>query len=72
MRVDVTKVWSKWQSDLFRNQANIEKEALTLYKTNPEQAHILLTNYSNKWSGKIFNKAWKLGDDLWTKYDELF
>jgi len=72
MRVDVTKVWSKWQSELFRNQDSIEKKALTLYKTNPEQAHILLTNYSNKWSDKIFKKAWKLGDDLWTKYDELF
>ncbi len=72
MRVDVTKVWSKWQTELFANQARIEKEALALHKSNPEQASKFLTNYSNKWSDKIFKKAWKLGDDLWTKYDELF
>ena len=28
--------------------------------------------YTNKWGEHVVSTAWKLGDHLWTKYDELF
>ena len=31
-----------------------------------------VTTYTNDWGNKVVNKAWKLGDFLWTKYDEKF
>jgi len=31
-----------------------------------------LTNYTDEWGNKVVNKAWKLGDFIWTKYDEKF
>ena len=72
MRHDVDAVWNPMQAELFNQQADIEKEALALYKKDPEKARKFLTNYSIKWGDKVVNEAWKLGDLLWTKYDELF
>ena len=31
-----------------------------------------LTKYTMTWGEKVVDKAWKLGDFLWTKYDEKF
>jgi len=31
-----------------------------------------LTGYTNKWGTRVVDKAWELGDFMWTKYDELF
>jgi dipeptidase len=73
MRHDVNAVWEPWQNELFRNQAIIEQQALSLYKPGKTEKTIsLLTNYTNEWGNKVVKKAWELGDFLWTKYDELF
>jgi len=72
MRHDVDAVWDPMQAEMFGNQAEIEKEALKIYKENPEKARAFLTEYSNKWGKKVVKEAWMLGDYLWTKYDELF
>ncbi len=37
-----------------------------------KEAIDLLTIYTYMWGDKVVKKAWDLGDDLWTKYDELF
>jgi hypothetical protein len=65
-------VWDPWQVELFSNQIEIEKKALELYKNNPDQAIEFLTEYLNSWGTKVVEKAWQLGDDIWTKYDEKF
>jgi hypothetical protein len=31
-----------------------------------------LTDYTQLWGNKVVDRAWKLGDELWTKYDEKF
>jgi len=31
-----------------------------------------LTGYGIFWGNKVVEKAWELGDLLWTKYDEKF
>jgi dipeptidase len=72
MRHDVREVWDPWQIELFSNQSDIEKEALDLYKKNPQEASKFLTKYFNHWGNKVVERAWQLGDEIWTKYDEQF
>jgi len=31
-----------------------------------------LTRYTEKWGNRVVSEAWRLGDFLWTKYDEKF
>ncbi len=72
MRYDVEDVWKPMQKELFSNQAGVEEEALKLYKKKPENAVTFLSDYTMKWGDQVVFTAWKLGDYLWTKYDELF
>ena len=72
MRYDVDALWLPIQGELFERQEMIEKEALRLYQQDPSEAIIYLTNYTHRWGTEVVEKAWKLGDFLWTKYDELF
>jgi hypothetical protein len=43
-----------------------------MYKQDPEKARAFLTGYTGQWGSYVIDKAWKLGDYLWTKYDEKF
>ena len=70
MRHDVDAVWIPWQSELFEKQASIEEQALAM-KSKKKRIDFL-TNYTNDWGNKVVDKAWELGDFLWTKYDEKF
>lgn len=72
MRHDVDALWVPMQQELFTNQVTFEKEALGLYKISPEKCSKHLTNYTEEWGNKVVDEAWKLGDKLWTKYDEKF
>jgi len=72
MRHDVSEVWYPWQALLFEDQTRIEAQALELYRQNPDKAAAYLTEYGIDWGNKVVEKAWELGDLLWTKYDELF
>jgi dipeptidase len=73
MRHDVDAAWGPWQEELLENQQVIEAEAMELYqKDRPENTIELLTGYTNQWGHRVVEKAWELGDFLWTKYDELF
>ncbi|MFW5705641.1 MAG: C69 family dipeptidase, partial [Bacteroidota bacterium] len=73
MRQDVDAVWIPWQKQLFDQQKDIEAKALEMYDPQkPEKTREFLTNYTDEWGTKVIDKAWKLGDFLWTKYDEKF
>jgi hypothetical protein len=72
MRHDVNNVWQPMQQKMFDDQSNIEKIALELLKKNRDEARKYLTNYFINWGDKVVYEAWKLGDMLWTKYDEKF
>jgi dipeptidase len=72
MRHDVTAVWTPMQRELFANQTALEEKALDLLKTDHEKCKALLTNYTIEWGNKVVQRAWRLGDELWTKYDEKF
>ncbi|MDZ7292011.1 MAG: C69 family dipeptidase [candidate division KSB1 bacterium] len=72
MRKDVAAVWKPLQTQLFANQRNVEEEAMKMFKKKSEMARKFLTDYSRQWGEKVVERAWKLGDELWTKYDEQF
>ncbi|HDR68662.1 MAG TPA: peptidase C69 [Bacteroidaceae bacterium] len=73
MRHDVREVWDPMQKELFDNQQAFESVALELYhKEKYKQLNKYLTGYTMEWGEKVVNKAWELGDLLWTRYDELF
>jgi len=73
MRYDVNEVWDPWQEELFSNQAAFEEKALELYKRGKkEELNNYLTTYTIDWGEKVVEKAWELGDLLWTRYDEKF
>ena len=58
---------------MFDKQKSFEAEALKLYDAKKtEKVRDYLTQYTNEWGLKVVEKAWKLGDFLWTKYDEKF
>ncbi|MBN1132719.1 MAG: C69 family dipeptidase [Bacteroidales bacterium] len=73
MRYDVRAVWDPIQKELFDNQEDFELEALRLHaKGKSRQMNEYLTGYTMQWGESVVNKAWELGDHLWTRYDELF
>lgn len=72
MRHDVRAVWDPMQEELFANQKSFEEKVIDLLKTDRDAAIRLMTDYTNEWGIKATERAWKLGDELWTKYDEKF
>lgn len=73
IHLDVDAVWVPWQKQLFDQQNEIEEKAMELYDAeNPEKTRKFLTGYTDEWGNKVIEKAWKLGDFIWTKYDEKF
>ncbi|MGM0498226.1 MAG: C69 family dipeptidase, partial [Bacteroidota bacterium] len=72
MHKDIDEVWIPWQKEVFEKQEEIDEKAQRLYEEDPEKAKEFLTKHTNKWGNKVVEKAWDLGDDLWTKYDEKF
>ncbi|MFC2152398.1 hypothetical protein ACFLSE_07715 [Bacteroidota bacterium] len=73
MRHDVDAVWNPMQKELFENQKAFEEKILKLHNEGKVSESIEdLTKYTNDWGSKVVDKAWELGDFLWTKYDEKF
>lgn len=72
MRNDVRAVWDPIQSEYFANQNEIESKAIEMLKDDRDGAIEFLTKYSFDEQERIVERAWLLGDELWTKYDELF
>ncbi|MBN1273558.1 MAG: C69 family dipeptidase [Candidatus Aminicenantes bacterium] len=72
MRKDVEKIRKTLQTEALGKQKEIEAKALELYKSSPEKAASFLTKYSIDFAAKAAEAFWKLGDFLWTKYDEKF
>ncbi len=70
MRHDVSAVWTPMQQELFANQKSFEAEVKAM--SSKKKQVKALTEYTNKWGDKVVKEAWRLGDFLWTKYDEKF
>ena len=72
MRKDVAAVLGPLQRTMFMQQRATEEEALRLYRASPAKGLDFLTRYTNRWAERGVVEGWKLGDLLWTKYDERF
>ncbi|MBK8979214.1 MAG: C69 family dipeptidase [Planctomycetes bacterium] len=71
MRKDVDAVWEPLQAELFAEQPGLEARALAL-RDDPDAQRGLLTRYCIEQGERAVARAWQLGDELWTKYDERF
>lgn len=72
MRRDVAAALGPLQHRLFAQQEEVEREALRLHRTSPKKAVEFLTRYTKEWAERGVQEGWRLGDLLWTKYDERF
>lgn len=68
MIVDVQKAQGELEGQFLADQADIEKAALELYKSSPEQARTYLTEYSTQQGDKVHTRWRKLGEQLLVKY----
>lgn len=70
MHKDLDAVWIPMQSEIFKQQKNIDQDILK--EKNKKKRLAILTQNTHHWGNKVVKKAWELGDFLWTKYDEKF
>ena len=70
MREDVAKFRDPLQDRLFRQQTSIEHKATKLHATDPQAARKLLTEHTMAVAREVTDAYWRLGDLLWTRYDE--
>jgi dipeptidase len=69
---DIDKVWRPIEEKAWTDQAKVEAEAIELYKQDPAKAEAFLTAYSHRVANGAVDAYWKLADDLWSKYTNLF
>lgn len=69
MRHDVDKVFVPLQEKYFAQQAEVDAKAK---KMSRKKRIEFLTNRTIEKGNEAVNKAWQIGDGLWTKYDEKF
>jgi dipeptidase len=72
MKDDIRKVWQPIEDAAFEKQKEVEEEALRLYKEDPVKAEEYLTRYCNEIANKAVDAYWKLGEDLWSRYNTVF
>ena len=69
---DVRNFQEKWEKPALERTPTIDKEALGLYKQDPELAKEFLTAYCLNNAEKVIKAWWELGDNLLVKYNHLF
>lgn len=70
MRDDVAKVRDPMQKQMLDQVAELDETAARLHKKNPRAASKYLTGYVKKTCKTVVDAYWRLGDHLWSKYDE--
>ena len=70
MRKDLENVWQPMQNDVYQEFLRMESR-LENVKKDDDRSRIL-TEFTLNWGEKVVGEAWRLGDFLWTKYDEKF
>jgi dipeptidase len=72
MSQDILQVMTAIEGRVLDSQAQVEAEALRLYKESPAKAQEFLTQYCVTEAEKAVEAYWKLGDQLWQKYSGRF
>ncbi|MHB1194153.1 MAG: dipeptidase [Longimicrobiales bacterium] len=65
-------VWRPMEDEAFAKQAEVEAEALSLYRTDPARAEAFLTEYSHRLANAAVERYWKLGDEIWVRFNNVF
>jgi dipeptidase len=68
---DVQEARKKWEDGVLDRLPEIDREALELHKKNPREAARFLTGFCLNNAQNVVDAWWKLGDDLWVKYNHL-
>ena len=68
---DVKAARKKWEDGALDRIAEIDALAGDLYKRNPREAAKYVTGFSLNNAQSVVDAWWKLGDDLWVKYNHL-
>ncbi len=68
---DVKAARKAWEDGAVDRTAEIDARAAALAKTNPREAARFLTGYCLDNARKVVEAWWKLGDDLWVKYNHF-
>ena len=73
MHHDVDKVWEPMQKEVFEKQKQVDIKAEEMLKAGKQKkTEKYLTDYTIEWGNKVVDRAIKLSEELWTKYDEKF
>lgn len=70
MRKDVDSLWIPLQRQIFLSTEGLENQLISV--PGPAERKSLLTEFTVNWGNEVVKTAWKLGDLIWTKYDEKF
>jgi dipeptidase len=70
MRHDVAEVRDPLQQAYLERQPEVDRRATELLAEDPEAARAWLTELSTAACLEVTEAYWRLGDHLWTKYDE--
>jgi dipeptidase len=70
MRKDVDAVWVPLQQEIMRSAQETEQKVAGMQDLAERRS--VLTDFTHMWGTEVVKKAWRLGDFLWTKYDEKF
>ena len=65
-------VWRPMEDEAFARQAEVEAEALALFRTDPARAEAFLTEYSHGLANAAVERYWKLGDEIWVRFNNIF
>jgi hypothetical protein len=72
MKGVLQEVWGPIEAEAFARQAEVEAEALALYRQDPARAEAFLTQYSVGLANRTVERYWELGDQLWVRFNNLF
>jgi dipeptidase len=72
MKAVLEGVWRPIEEEAFARQEEIEAEALTLYREDPARAEAFLTEYVHTLANATVERYWRLGDELWARFNRLF
>ena len=68
---DVKEAQFKWEGDALTKTSAVDLKAYDLYLQDPEEAKKYLTDYCINNANQIVDAWWKLGDDLFVKYNHF-
>ncbi|MEN6310671.1 MAG: C69 family dipeptidase, partial [Acidobacteriota bacterium] len=69
--VEVKEAQKKWEGGALAAVADTDAKAQELFRKSPKKASSFLTGYCLTNAQNVVNAWWKLGDDLWVKYNHL-